>query len=105
MNKILTKVTALCVGLAMVAGVGVAVGSKKASSVGNVYAAEDDTHEISSFTGKGVGVLLNNGGTPEAIEIADPGYAVKQVIIGWKHNKSNTISQTHANLYEVEWML
>ena len=31
MNKILTKVTALCVGLAMVAGVGVAVGSKAVS--------------------------------------------------------------------------
>lgn len=37
MNKILTKVTALCVGLAMVAGVGVAVGSK---SVGEVKAAD-----------------------------------------------------------------
>lgn len=36
MNKILTKVTALCVGLAMVAGVGVAIGSK---SVGKTYAA------------------------------------------------------------------
>lgn len=33
MNKILTKVTALCVGLAMVAGVGVAVGSKAVSEV------------------------------------------------------------------------
>lgn len=31
MNKILTKVTALCVGLAMVAGVGVAIGSKAVS--------------------------------------------------------------------------
>lgn len=31
MNKILTKVTALCVGLAMVAGVGVAVGSRAVS--------------------------------------------------------------------------
>ncbi len=38
MNKILTKVTALCVGLAMVAGVGVAVGSKKVSA-----AHADDT--------------------------------------------------------------
>lgn len=36
MNKILTKVTALCVGLAMVAGVGVVVGSK---SVGEAKAA------------------------------------------------------------------
>ena len=33
MNKILTKVTALCVGLAMAVGVGVSVGSKKASEV------------------------------------------------------------------------
>lgn len=38
MNKILTKVTAFCVGLAMVAGVGFAVGSKKVSA-----AHADDT--------------------------------------------------------------
>lgn len=89
MNKILTKVTALCVGLAMVAGVGVAIGSKKVSSVGNVYAADGDTHEISSFTGKGEGTIINNGATPAAIDLSDPGYSVKQVIIGWSHNKSN----------------
>lgn len=44
MNKILTKVTALCVGLAMVAGVGVAVGSKKASEA---KAIDDSTYTIS----------------------------------------------------------
>lgn len=43
MNKILTKVTALCVGLAMVAGVGVAVGSK---AVGEAKAGE----ETAAFT-------------------------------------------------------
>lgn len=40
MNKILTKVTALCVGLAMVAGVGVAVGSKKAGEAKADYSLE-----------------------------------------------------------------
>ncbi len=46
MNKILTKVTALCVGLAMMAGVGVAVGSKavseaKAADVSDTITASD----------------------------------------------------------------
>ncbi len=86
MNKLFSKVAALSIGLAMAIGVGVAVGSRSAKVV---RAAEDDTHEISDFTGKGVGTVINNGATPETISIADPGYSVKQVIIGWTHNKSN----------------
>ncbi len=86
MNKLFSKVATLSVGLAMAIGVGVAVGS---NSVKEVRAAEDDTHEISDFTGKGVGKVINNGATPDAISITDPGYSVKQVIIGWTHNKSN----------------
>jgi len=86
MKKVFTKIAGLSVGLAMAIGVGVAVGSNSAKEV---RAAEDDTHEISDFTGKGVGVLLNNSATPDAISITDPGYSVKQVIIDWTHNKSN----------------
>lgn len=44
MNKILTKVTAFCVGLAMVAGVGVAVGS---NAVSEAKAIDDSTYTIS----------------------------------------------------------
>ena len=86
MNKLFSNVATLSVGLAMAIGVGVAVGS---NSVKEVRAAEDDTHEISDFTGKGVGKVINNGATPDAISITDPGYSVNQVIIGWTHNKSN----------------
>lgn len=50
MNKILTKVTALCVGLAMVAGVGVAVGSKRASE-----AKATDYTKIASYNFNGTG--------------------------------------------------
>jgi len=87
MNKLFAKIAGLTLGLAMAIGVGVAVSSKK--SVSSVFAAEDDQHEISSFTGKGVGVLLNDNGAPSTITVDDPGYVIKQVIIGWTHNKSN----------------
>ena len=89
MNKILTKVATLALGAAMAVGVGVAVGSKTVAKLNTVYAAEDDTHDISSFTGKDTAYVINNGVTPDTIEISDPGYSVKQVIIGWNHNKTN----------------
>lgn len=84
MNKILTKVTALCVGLAMVAGVGVAVGSKKASAAhaetatwtassqgfsdtqqlgGNSYAFTDSNVTISFGEASGNGHKYYNNGT------------------------------------------
>ena len=53
MNKILTKVTALCVGLAMVAGVGVAVGSKNVGPV-KADAPYDFTGDKVTFSSQGL---------------------------------------------------
>ena len=89
MKKFFTKIASLALGAAMVVGVGVAVGTRVNSKIESAFAAEDDEHSISDFTGKDVAVLLNNGATPDDISISDPDYTVKQVIIGWKHNKSN----------------
>ena len=88
MNKLITKIVGAALGLTMAVGVGVAVGASRSEAV-PVHAAENDTHSITGFTGEGVGTLVNNGTTPSAISVSDPGYSIKQVIIGWKHNKSN----------------
>lgn len=68
-------------------GVGLAVANNQRAM--KAEAANGSQHEISSFTGKGASTLLNNGATPSDISLSDPGYSIKQVIIGWKHNKSN----------------
>ena len=86
MNKLFTKITSLALGAAMMIGVGVSVGSKKVSSA---YAADGDRHSITGFTGEGVSTVVNNGTCPANISVTNPGYPIKQVIIGWKHNKSN----------------
>ena len=90
MNKKMIRIAgwALCLALAVV-GVGAAAGSSFLANPIPVQAVNGDTHSIDSFTGKGEGTVVNNGATPNDIAIADPGYAIKQVIIGWKHNKSN----------------
>lgn len=90
MNKLIKRLAVLSVGLTMAIGAGVAAFGHGKGEVNNVVmAAEDDSHSIDDFTGKGTGVVINNGTTPDTIELADQGYPVKQVVIGWKHNKSN----------------
>lgn len=90
MNKLIKRLAMLSVGLTMAIGAGIAAFGYGKGEVNNVVmAAEDDSHSIDDFTGKDVGVLLNNGAAPDTIELADQGYPVKQVVIGWKHNKSN----------------
>jgi len=89
MNKLITKIVGAALGLTMAIGVGVGFGVGSSKEAVPVHAAENDTHSITGFTGEGVGTLLNNGTTPSAISVSDPGYSIKQVIIGWKHNKSN----------------
>ena len=86
MRKTISKIAGLMLGLSLAMGVGVAVSSH---SKLELRAAEDDTHAITDFTGQGVGVVVNNGTTPDDITITDPGYSVKQVIINWTHNKAN----------------
>lgn len=88
MNKLITKIAGVALGLTMAIGVGVAVGASRSEAV-PVHAAENDTHSITGFKGEGVGTVVNNGTTPSAISVSDPGYSIKQVIIGWQHNKSN----------------
>ena len=86
MRKIISKIAGALLGLSLVFSFG-AFSQKQNSSVG--FAANNDEHSIASFTGQGEDVILNNGVTPDTISIADPGYPVKQVIIGWSHNKNN----------------
>lgn len=85
--KKIKKLSALILGGLLALGVGAGLGSSKEAVP--VHAAENDTHSITGFTGEGVSTLLNNKTTPSAISVSDPGYSIKQVIIGWKHNKSN----------------
>ena len=87
--KLFKKIALAAVGATMAIGVGVAVGARTVNDPIPVHATEGDQHSITGFTGKGASTLLNNGATPSAISISDPGYPIKQVIIGWKHNKSN----------------
>ncbi len=86
MRKIFSKIAGLMLGLSLAMGVGVALSSH---STLQSRATEGDTHSITDFTGVGVGVVINNGTTPDDITITNPGYSVKQVIINWTHNKSN----------------
>lgn len=53
MNKILTKITALCVGLAMVAGVGVTIGSKAVSEV-KAEASLEQSYNLASSVPSGL---------------------------------------------------
>jgi len=87
--KLFKKIALAAVGATMAIGVGVAVGARTVNDPIPVHATEGDQHSITGFTGEGADTLLNNGATPSAISISDPGYPIKQVIIGWKHNKSN----------------
>jgi len=87
--KLFKKIALAAVGATMAIGVGVAVGARTVNDPIPVHATEGDQHTITGFTGEGASTLLNNGATPSAISISDPGYPIKQVIIGWKHNKSN----------------
>lgn len=89
MNKLFTKIVGAALGLTMAIGVGVGFGVGSSKEAVPVHAAKDDTHSITGFTGEGVGTVVNDGATPSAISVSDPGYSIKQVIIGWKHNKSN----------------
>ena len=88
MNKLLNKIAIGIASITMAVGVGVALGSGEKTSM-RAEAADGTQHAISSFTGKGEGVVINNKATPKAISLSDQGYTVKQVIIGWSHNKSN----------------
>ncbi len=73
---------ALAFGSAGVIG-GVSLGAN--SGAIGIKAADGDEHAISYTETQ---TLLNNGNVPDSISIKNQGYPVKQVIIGWKHNKS-----------------
>ncbi len=75
----------------MMLGVGAGLGSAHDETVG-VRAAEGDKHEFT--TGYTSTTLLNNGKTPATVTIPEQEYCVKQVIINWKHNKTNGITAT-----------
>lgn len=84
MNKILTKVTALCVGLAMVAGVGVTVGSK---AVSEAKAAEGDT--VATFSSAAVVGGTATGYTSYSDSDWDLNIGGNKVSAGWNKNASN----------------
>lgn len=90
MNKLISKIAVLGVSFGMAAAVGVVVGANRQTDRFTPVIADDGTeHVIADFTGKDEEVIINNGTTPDPISITNPGYSVKQVIIGWQHNKTN----------------
>ncbi len=52
--------------------------------VGNVWAAENDTHSFSSTYSK----LLNNSATIDDYSIAAQGYTIKRIVLNYRYNKS-----------------
>ena len=85
MNKLITKVAKLVLGLSLAAGVGVAVGGKK---VLTASAAENDTHDFS----QSIQQVLNNNAAIDSIDIAEQSYKIKQVNVHYRYNKTNNTS-------------
>lgn len=100
MNKILTKVTALCVGLAMVAGVGVAVGSKKASEAKAASATETFSH--TAISGMATAAAESTSGTYSVFTItvdgiSSSGFNASESVRVYK-NASITIAVSTGNI-------
>ena len=100
MNKILTKVTALCVGLAMVAGVGVAIGSERASEAKADPATETFSH--TAISGMATAAAASTSGTYSVFAItvdgiASSGYNASESVRVYK-GASITISVSSGNI-------
>lgn len=93
MNKILTKVATLALGAAMVAGVGVAVGSK---AVSEAMAAEGDT--VATFSSAAVVGGTATGYTSYSDSDWDLNIGGNKVSAGWNKNASNArqVGETYA---------
>ena len=89
--KLFHVIATSVLGTAMALGTGFALANKQNVRQANVaYAAEGEEHSIADFTGLDEAVVINSPTAPDTINLTNPGYTIKQVIIGWNHNKSNS---------------
>lgn len=84
--KLFSKIATVLAGFSLALGVGVAAMTSLEKNPTRAEAADGQNHDMGISE---VSQLLNNGNVPGDIDFADQGYTVKQVIIGWTHNKTN----------------